>query len=123
MDFWSGVMAFILGVSAIISPIATAIINNHYELEKQKLEVSSKQKCEALKSFSTNALHYYGDTLTYEKMCNYQNSLNNLYLYFSSIDETHFNMLDSFRKSNNIEDYKLTIHNIVVDLSKQITKE
>ena len=34
----------ILGIAAIISPIATAIINNHYQLKLKKLEYQQKEK-------------------------------------------------------------------------------
>ncbi len=110
----------IIALVALISPIITCIITNRYELKKRKIELSSNQKREALKSFTTCAIHFYGDMLTFQQMCNYQDALNNLYLYFSSIDKSFFDMLDKYRDEKNIVKYKQTLNNIVIKLSKQI---
>lgn len=42
----------ILGIAAIISPIATALINNHHQLKLKKLEYQHQKK---KAPFSTNA--------------------------------------------------------------------
>lgn len=42
----------ILGIAAIISPIATALINNHHQLKLKNLNTSIKKK---KAPFSTNA--------------------------------------------------------------------
>ncbi len=110
----------IIALVALISPIITCIISNHYELKKRKIEFLSNQKREALKIFSSCAIHYYGDLLTFQQMCNYQDALNNLYLYFFPIDKSLLNMLEKCRNEKNIDKYKQTLNNIVIKLSKQI---
>lgn len=120
MNIDSNIVMAIIAVVALVSPIITCIISNHYELKKRKIELSSNQKREALKNFSSCTIHYYGDILTFQQMCNYQDALNNLYLYFSSIDKSSFDMLEKYRNEKNIVKYKQTLNNIVIKLSKQI---
>ena len=58
MEFWSWTIAVILGLSAIISPIATAIINNKYQLKLKNIEVYELSKRTALENFIKNACNY-----------------------------------------------------------------
>lgn len=51
MEFWSWVIAVILGLSAIISPIATSLINNRYQLKMKNIEVYELAKRETLENF------------------------------------------------------------------------
>lgn len=53
----------ILGIAAIISPIATAIINNHYQLKIKKIEFKQKQLENTtyyIRSIFENYLKYAG---------------------------------------------------------------
>ena len=112
----------IIALVALISPIITCVINNRYELKKQMLLNFANEKRQALNSFISCTLDYYGDMLTYQKMCNYTIAMNNLYLYFSPIDKALLEKLDQFRNDKNINKYKQTLNLIITDLSKQISK-
>ena len=58
MEFWSWTIAVILGLSAILSPIITAIINNRYQLKLKNIEVFELSKRAALENFIKNACNY-----------------------------------------------------------------
>ena len=58
----------ILGIAAIISPIATAIINNHYQLKIKKIELGQKQLENTtyyIRSIFENYLKYAGKCISY----------------------------------------------------------
>lgn len=110
----------IIALIALISPILTCLINNHYDLKKRKIELSSNQKREALQQFIKYTLDYYAGTLTFTQMVNYTSSVNNLYLYFKSVDKSLLENLDNYRSDKKLEDYKQTLNKIVISLSKQI---
>ena len=53
----------ILGIAAVISPIATAIINNRYQLKVKKLELEQNHKDKTtyyVRSIFENYLRYTG---------------------------------------------------------------
>lgn len=110
----------IIALVSLFSPIITSLINNHYELKKRTLEIACDEKRKALNIFISCTLNYYGSILTYDQMCAYTSSMNNLYLYFHSIDSKWFIQLDKLREDKNIEEYKSTLNTIVIKLSKQI---
>ena len=58
MEFWSWTIAVILGLSAIISPIATTIINNKHQLKLKNIEIYQLAKRTALENFIKNACNY-----------------------------------------------------------------
>lgn len=58
----------ILGIAAIISPIATAIINNRYQLKIKKIELEQKQLENTtyyIRSIFENYLKYTGKCISY----------------------------------------------------------
>ncbi len=112
----------IIALVALISPIITCVINNKYELKKRMLLNYANEKRQALNNFISCTLDYYGDMCTYRQMSNYTTALNNLYLYFNSIDSSLLNKLEEFRKDKKLPEYKQTLNLIVIDLSKQISK-
>lgn len=66
MEFWSWTIAVILGISAIISPIVTALINNKYQLKLKNIEVYELAKRTALEDFIKNACNYkYSSSLRF----------------------------------------------------------
>lgn len=58
MEFWSWTIAVILGLSAIVSPVLTTIINNKYQLKLKNIEVYELSKRTALENFIKNAYNY-----------------------------------------------------------------
>lgn len=115
MEFWSWVMAVILGLSAIVSPIVTAIINNKYQLKLKNIEVFELSKRTALENFIKSACdwNYSSSVGSYES---FRTSKEYLYIYFQSVP----NSINTLNKNDN--DYFNKLSNIVQVLSKQIEK-
>ena len=42
MEWYSYVIAIVLGISVVISPIATAIINNSHQIKLKKIKIYEK---------------------------------------------------------------------------------
>ena len=117
MEFWSCVMSIILGLSAIISPIITAIINNYYQLKLKRIDMYELSKRKALQTFNEEAISYkyslnVGGAIPLRK------AINNLYLFFDNIPSDI-----SVLYNKELPDYDIKLNNIVVTLGKQITKE
>lgn len=124
MEFWSWVIAIILGLSAIISPIATAIINNCHQTKIKKLDMYEEAKRNALTDFIKACENYMlSDTVVENKICSeYYASINRLYIYFDIPDDSVFQMLEKTLQKNNVINSNYELANIVQVLSKQIAK-
>ena len=117
MEWFSWVIAIGLGLSAVISPIFTAIINNRYQLSLKKLEMYEIAKREALENFIKCASKCFNGKNNAEAYA-YYDSVNNLYIYFSNVPK-NINNLEHLLGNN----FTNELSNIVQDLSKQIKKE
>lgn len=117
MEWFSWLIAISIGLAAVISPIATAIINNKHQLELKKLEIYELAKRNALENFIKSASRCF-DSRTLGNLYDYYNSLNNLYIYFTNIPSEISNL-------ENCSGSKFTkeLNNIVIKLSSQIQKQ
>lgn len=122
MEFWSWVIAVILGLSAIISPIVTAIINNYYQNKRENIKNYELAKRQALTNF-IKITNNYQLNKSIDFSSKYYSALNTLYIYFDIPKSSIFyNLEDALRNQDIIaSNHELT--NIVVTLSKQIKKQ
>lgn len=118
MEFWSYVIAVILGLSAIISPIITTLINNAHQSDMKKIEIYELSKQNSLKDFIKCSTSCYNSSSPVQ-ISAYYNSLYNLYLYFSKIPNEVHSLLDYTDRN----DFNYELRIIVSNLSKQIAKE
>lgn len=130
MEWYSYVIAIVLGISAVISPIATAIINNSHQIKLKKIEIYEKDKKDALSDFirSSQLLIYSPDDEGYLEK--HLESFNKLLIYFKNISPTSntkfielINEVKNRDCQENVLKATLELTNIVQDLSKEITKE
>lgn len=106
----------ILALSAIISPIIVAIINNRFQIKMKQLENYDLAKRDALDNFA-EALGKYKASVTFKDEELFFSSLYSLLLYFE-IDTTFFTKLVESKDDTEIlfsESNKL-----IIELSKQI---
>lgn len=129
MEFWSWTIAVILGLSAIVSPIITTVINNCHQTKIKKMDMYENAKRNVLSEFimSAQASIFNSD---HDTMLEYITSLNKLFIYFSNISLESLKPFDHARAEviNNYSDEKYRIANrelnkIVFSLSKQIDKK
>lgn len=52
------IAALIAAVAAIVAPVFTAIINNHYQYKIRKLELTQKQKIEVIQRYAASCSNY-----------------------------------------------------------------
>lgn len=125
MEFWSWVIAFILGLSAIVSPIATALINNHYQLELKKLDMYEDEKRKALFEFIKSCETYMlcNSLIPASIVSDYYSSVNRLCIYFDIKDFSLFDKLETTIKQHNVFNTNNELSKVVQDLSKQIAKK
>ena len=130
MEWYSYVIAIVLGISAVISPIATAIINNSHQIKLKKIEIYEKDKKDALYDFirSSQLLIYSPNDEGYLEK--HLESFNKLLIYFKNISPTSntkfielINEVKNRDCQENVLKATLELTNIVQDLSKEITKE
>ena len=130
MEWYSYVIAIVLGISAVISPLATAIVNNSHQIKLKKIEIYEKDKKDALSDFirSSQLLIYSPNDEGYLEK--HLESFNKLLIYFKNISPTSntkfielINEVKNRDCQENVLKATLELTNIVQDLSKEITKE
>jgi len=121
LEWFSWLIAIGVGLSAIISPIATAIINNKHQLKTKQIEIYELTKRKALENYITASFN-----LSASKNANTEAdffiALNNLYLYFPEIDTIPYDDLSSFPYSSKIDESSYLFQKVIKNLSKQIKK-
>ncbi|MCI8640323.1 MAG: hypothetical protein HFJ59_00350 [Clostridia bacterium] len=122
MEFWSWTIAVILGLSAIVSPIATTIINNHYQNKRENIKNYELAKRQALTNFIKITNNYPLNKFI-DFSSEYYSALNTLYIYFDIPKSSIFYNLEDSLRNQDIIASKYELTNIVVTLSKQIAKE
>lgn len=117
MNIDSNTVTIVIAVIALISPIATAWLNNHYQTERENIQNYELAKRQALIDFIQYANKYHQHKTP---NCNieYNSSLSNLYIYFSNIPKEIHNL-----ENINYNDFEKELNSIVVKLSKQVTKK
>lgn len=130
MEWYSYVIAIVLGISAVISPLATAIVNNSHQIKLKKIEIYEKDKKDALSNFisSSQLLIYSPEDESYLEK--HLETFNKLLIYFKNISPTSnsrfielINEVKNRDCQENVLKATLELTNIVRDLSKEIAKE
>ena len=106
----------ILALSAIISPIIVAIINNRFQIKMKQLENYDLAKRDALTNFA-EALGKYKASVTFRDEEIFFSSLYSLLPYFE-IETTFFTKL--VESKDNTEVLFSETNKLIIELSKQI---
>lgn len=121
MEFWSWVIAVILGLSAIISPIVTTVINNKYQSKIKELEMFNESKISALNNFVEATVEVISSHNS-EDLTEYFSSVNKLFIYFNNLTLDTFNDLSKSLKENNFSKANQCLTILVTYLSNQVQK-
>lgn len=121
MEFWSWVIAVILGLSAIISPIVTTVINNKYQSKIKELEMFNESKISALNNFVEATVEVISSHNS-EDLTEYFSSINKLFIYFNNLTLDTFNDLSKSLKENNFSKANQCLTILVAYLSNQVQK-
>lgn len=130
MEWFSYVVAVILLVASIVSPIITTHMNNKHQKELKKIDIYEDSKKEALSNFIdfAQALNY--NPTNSETMYEYCIAFDKLFIYFSDISLDTVKELELARKEiakndtqENFKKANRELTKIVQALSKQIAKE
>lgn len=113
----SYIVAVVIGISAILSPIVTAFINNCYQIKIKKIDMYELSKRNALENFIKCASRCSDGPSPKDKY-DFFDSLNTLYIYFNNVPDTINTLF-----CNHGADFNRQLTNIVQVLSKQIRKE
>lgn len=122
MEWLSYVIAIVIGLSAVISPIIVSIINNHHNLKLSKLNMFNEARRTSLNEFieaTEEVIISHMET----DLCTYFSSLDKLFIYFDNIDLNMFSNLNNALKKNDDSKANRELTNIVQNLSKQIKKQ
>lgn len=124
MEWYSYVVAVILLISSIVSPIITTLINNHHQIKVKKIEMYEEAKQNALSNFIECAEDYLLNLNFAEQSVKYYSALNKLFIYFYDISLDTFIPFDEASKNtNNYSTASIELTKIVQTLSKQIKKK
>lgn len=117
MNINSNTITIVIAVIALISPIATAWLNNHYQTKRENIQNYELAKRQALIDFIQYANKFHQHKTTTSTI-EYNSSLSNLYIYFSNIPKEIHNL-----ENINYNEFEKELNSIVVKLSKQVTKK
>ena len=117
MNIDSNTVTIIIAVIALISPIATAWLNNHYQTKRENIQNYELAKRQALIDFIKCANDYHQHK-TSSRTAEYNSSLSNLYIYFSNIPKEIHNL-----ENTNYNEFDKELNSIIVKLSSQVTKK
>ncbi len=109
------VILCIIALSAIVSPVLVAFLNNQHDYAIKKLDMIIKTKQEVLSDFASSAISNWGDIGVSTK---FYNALNRLYIYFDVNEKLVKSITEN--KHNNIYEYQKDVAKLLKDLSKQI---
>lgn len=119
METFSYIIAVALGLSAIISPIATTLINNYYSSKQKQIEIYELAKRQALSDY-IEASHRLATTHIPENEAKFYITLNKLFLFFPNLPKDDFRKLSEIYSDS--EDQSLCSYELIEKLSKQIKK-
>lgn len=126
LENFSYLIAFILLVASIISPIATAIINNKHQTNIKKLDMYENAKRDALSNFIDAAEHCLFASEYIDENMEFSSAINKLFIYFDNVSMSSIKTLSDkiakTQKSNGYADANHALANIVQELSLQIKK-
>ena len=117
MNIDSNTITAIIAVIALISPIATAWLNNYYQTKRENIQNYELAKRQALIDF----IHYanlYHQASSSHHISDLHSALNNLYIYFSNVPKEVHNL-----KNINYNEFDKELNLIIVELSKQVLKK
>lgn len=123
------VILAIISVIAVVSPIATAFINNWYQTKIKKLDMYENAKRIALSDFITSAQETMFNPDDSEIMTEYLVNFDKLFIYFSDISIETIKPFEHARANlanvsspENLQDANKKLSYLIFDLSKQIKK-
>lgn len=126
MEWFSWVIAIGIGLSAVISPIVTAKINNKHQLAIKKLDMYENTKREILSNFIDASEHCLFNSGYTDENIDFCSATNKLFIYFDDVSRHSIKSLsDKIAKAHDTNDYSEANHalaNIVQALSMQIKK-
>ena len=121
MEWFSYVIAIGIGLSAVFSPWLVTRENNKHQLKLKQIENYELAKRQALSNY-ISASYNHISSKTPENEAKFYIALNNLYIYFSDINNIKYEDLSSAERYSNAENYSYYSQELMKNLSKQILK-
>ncbi len=121
MNIDPNVVLAIIAVIAVISPIATTLINNWYQAKIKKLEMFNESKILALNNFVEATVEVISSHDS-EDLTEYFSSVNKLFIYFNNLTLDTFDDLSKSLKENNFSKANQCLTILVAYLSNQVQK-
>ena len=107
----------ILAISAIISPILVAIINNHYNLKLKKIEMANTYKIKTFEEYVAKLQQFIGHRSTSTKV-EYGNAYGSALLYASPSTRNIMISINRDIENSNFEEANGKLNNLCIRLQK-----
>ena len=105
----------IIALSAVISPIAVALINNYYNFKIKQIENYNLAKRSTLENFSI-AISTYATSGHRKDEFAYNTALSKLIIYFSISKDD----IENLNKTENFDELLIEANKLIFKLSRQI---
>lgn len=130
-EWLSWVIAIVLGLAAVLSPVITTYLNNHHQIRLKRLKDFEDKKVLAIQRYSDAACSVIKDKNS-ETISEYFNALANLYLYVPKekcVSVEHITSCIIFSEDSNCKfdksHFVLTVdfYNNILDLTSSLGME
>ena len=101
---WNAVFTGIALVAAIISPIVTAIINNHYQAKMKRLQFFDEHRAEVIENYIRFTGSINKMSAGYETYCKYGQYSKEIYLYISEDLWRYVDQIEELLFNRNYDD-------------------
>lgn len=117
MNIDSNTVTTIIAVVALISPIATTWLDNHYRAKRENIQNYELAKRQALIDFIRYANLYHQASSSHH-ISDFHSAISNLYIYFSDVPKEIHDL-----EKINYNEFGKMLNSIIVTLSKQVSKK
>ena len=114
-------VSVILGVSAIISPVIVAIINNHNNLKLRKIEINKQKRFQVYEMYFTAIQRFLDDSDNNKKRNEYRKNLNIALMYAPLSPQKQLIKIDSLLCNRNKDDIQKELIVLAKKLAWDIT--
>lgn len=116
---WNAVFTGIALVAAIISPIVTAIINNHYQTKMKRLQFFDEHRAEVIENYIRFTGSVSKMSSGFEEFRNFGKYSKEIYLYVSEDLWRYIDQIEELLYNRNYDD----AHKILAVLCKELKKD
>lgn len=110
-------ISVIFALVALLSPIITALINNHHQLKMKRLEIQYQQKLKAVEKY----LNSVGKYIVYDSVANQSDYIESKGLIYFHMNRSAWHLIDELDKAITARDTN-KVNELLPRVCKELSK-